>query len=146
VAFYGLRDCFRTPIGRLWWPKRRKPRLLMCCKKLIQGHCLCVPWRAGPQSSFASFVWLDSVLVGPKWLVRCFIQVQNFMTGLAVAGPFSDLLAVRATRRNGGIREPEMRLLVVMTVRRDLAYRNSRKTNRSDRLLALAIRRNGHGK
>jgi hypothetical protein len=78
------------------------------------------------------------------------------MIGLAVAGPFSDWLAMRVARRNGGIREPEMRLpalvpfiiarIVGMTVRRDLAYRNSQKANRSDRLLALVVRRNGHGK
>lgn len=30
--------------------------------------------------------------------------------GLATAGPFSDWVSARATRRNGGVREPEMRL------------------------------------
>jgi MFS family permease len=64
-----------------------------------------------------------------------FALVVGAMIGLAVAGPFSGWVAMRAARRNGGIREPEMRLpalvpfviacIVGMTVRRDLAYRNS---------------------
>jgi hypothetical protein len=32
------------------------------------------------------------------------------MIGLATAGPLSDWVSARATRQNGGIREPEMRL------------------------------------
>lgn len=32
------------------------------------------------------------------------------MIGLATAGPLSDWVSARATKRNGGIREPEMRL------------------------------------
>ena len=37
----------------------------------------------------------------------CFVGT---IVGLATAGPFSDWIADRSTRRNGGIREPEMRL------------------------------------
>ena len=49
----------------------------------------------------------------------CFVGA---MFGLFTAGPFSDWVSMRATRRNGGIREPEMRLpalipyLVLMVV------------------------------
>jgi len=34
--------------------------------------------------------------------------------GLATAGPFSDWVAAQMTKRNGGIREPEMRLLAMI--------------------------------
>lgn len=37
------------------------------------------------------------------------VLVGSFV-GLATAGPFSDWVSARATKRNGGIREPEMRL------------------------------------
>ena len=37
----------------------------------------------------------------------CFVGT---LVGLATAGPLSDWVADRSTRRNGGIREPEMRL------------------------------------
>jgi hypothetical protein len=39
-----------------------------------------------------------------------FLFVVGGLIGLATAGPFSDWIAVRATERNDGIREAEMRL------------------------------------
>jgi hypothetical protein len=39
-----------------------------------------------------------------------FALVAGGMIGLAIAGPWSDFVAARSTRRNAGIREPEMRL------------------------------------
>ena len=53
VAFYGVRDCFSFshPMGlfveMVSGGLRRKSRFLICRKKLIQGHCLCVPWKVG---------------------------------------------------------------------------------------------------
>jgi MFS family permease len=51
-----------------------------------------------------------------------FAPAVGAIIGLTVAGPFSDWVAMRATRRNNGIREPEMRLpalipfLVISTI------------------------------
>lgn len=39
-----------------------------------------------------------------------FAIVIGALIGLATAGPLSDWVSARATRKNGGIREPEMRL------------------------------------
>lgn len=39
-----------------------------------------------------------------------FAILVGAMIGLATAGPLSDWVSARATRKNGGIREPEMRL------------------------------------
>ena len=39
-----------------------------------------------------------------------FALLVGAILGLVVAGPFSDWVAMRATKKNGGIREPEMRL------------------------------------
>jgi hypothetical protein len=39
-----------------------------------------------------------------------FAFVVGALIGLATAGPFSDWIAARATRKNGGVREAEMRL------------------------------------
>jgi hypothetical protein len=36
------------------------------------------------------------------------------LIGLLTAGPLSDWISMRATRRNGGIREPEMRLITLI--------------------------------
>ena len=93
---------------------------------------LWVPWKlfAFPIVEFAAFVasWSCS-----SFLTLNLTQTQNFaappylyssqsigfmnfailvgaMIGLATAGPFSDWVSARATKRNRGIREPEMRL------------------------------------
>lgn len=93
---------------------------------------LWVPWKlfAFPIVEFAAFVvsWSCS-----SFLTINLTQSQNFaappynfnsqsigfmnfailvgaLIGLATAGPLSDWVSARATRRNGGIREPEMRL------------------------------------
>ncbi|EMD00748.1 hypothetical protein BAUCODRAFT_144373 [Baudoinia panamericana UAMH 10762] len=93
---------------------------------------LWIPWKlfAFPIVEFAAFVvsWSCS-----SFLTLNLTQSQNFaappynfnsqsigfmnfailagaMIGLATAGPFSDWVSDRATKRNGGIREPEMRL------------------------------------
>ncbi|PIA90632.1 hypothetical protein CB0940_11333 [Cercospora beticola] len=91
-----------------------------------------IPWKlfAFPIVEFASFVvsWSCSF-----YLTLNLTQAQNFaappynmssqtigffnfaivvgaMIGLATAGPLSDWVSARSTKRNGGIREPEMRL------------------------------------
>jgi hypothetical protein len=93
---------------------------------------LWIPWKlfAFPIIEFASFVvsWSCSsfltinltqsqVLAAPpyNWSPQT-VGFTNFailigaMLGLATAGPLSDWVSDRATRRNRGIREPEMRL------------------------------------
>lgn len=99
-------------------------------KELI--HNLWTPWKlfAFPIVQFASFI--------VSWSASCFLTVNltqsqvfaappysfsetsigllNFavlvglMIGLATGGPLSDWIAMRATTKNGGVREPEMRL------------------------------------
>jgi MFS family permease len=93
---------------------------------------LWIPWKlfAFPIVEFAAFVvsWSCS-----SFLILNLTQSQNFaappynfnsqsigfmnfavlvgaLIGLTTAGPLSDWVSARATRRNGGIREPEMRL------------------------------------
>lgn len=93
---------------------------------------LWIPWKlfAFPIVEFAAFVvsWSCS-----SFLTINLTQSQNFAVppynfnsqsigfmnfailigafiGLATAGPLSDWVSARATRKNGGIREPEMRL------------------------------------
>lgn len=93
---------------------------------------LWIPWKlfAFPIVEFAAFVvsWSCS-----SFLTINLTQSQNFaaapyhfnsqsigfmnfailagaLIGLATAGPLSDWVSARATRKNGGIREPEMRL------------------------------------
>lgn len=93
---------------------------------------LWIPWKmmVFPIVQFASFVvsWSCS-----SFLTLNLTQTQNFaappynfssqtigflnfailvgaLIGLATAGPFSDWVSMRATKKNGGIREPEMRL------------------------------------
>ncbi|KAK3115112.1 hypothetical protein LTR53_005889 [Teratosphaeriaceae sp. CCFEE 6253] len=93
---------------------------------------LWIPWKlfVFPIVEFSSFVvsWSCS-----SFLTLNLVQSQNFanppynfrpqsigfmnfailvgaMIGLATAGPFSDWISARATRKNRGIREPEMRL------------------------------------
>jgi hypothetical protein len=42
-----------------------------------------------------------------------FALVVGGVIGLAVAGPWSDWVIVLATKKNNGIREPEMRLIAM---------------------------------
>lgn len=97
---------------------------------------LWLPWKlfAFPIVEFAAFVtsWSCS-----SFLTLNLTQDQNFAAppynfssetigffnfailvgafiGLATSGPLSDWIAARATKRNGGVREPEMRLLAMI--------------------------------
>ena len=97
---------------------------------------LWLPWRlfAFPIVEFASFVvsWSAS-----SFLTLNLVQSQAFaappykfkpltigffnfsvlvgaIIGLATAGPLSDWISMRLTKRNNGIREPEMRLLAMI--------------------------------
>ncbi|KAK4569420.1 hypothetical protein LTR86_003183 [Recurvomyces mirabilis] len=97
---------------------------------------LWIPWKlfAFPIVEFSAFVvsWSCS-----SFLTLNLTQTQNFaappynfnsqdigfmnfailigaMIGLATAGPFSDWVSARATRKNRGIREPEMRLTAMI--------------------------------
>lgn len=93
---------------------------------------LWIPWKlfAFPIVEFAAFVvsWSCSsfltinltqsqVLSLPPYNFRPttvgftnFAIVVGALIGLLTSGPLSDWVAARATRRNGGVREPEMRL------------------------------------
>jgi len=93
---------------------------------------LWLPWKlfAFPIAEFASFVvsWSCSsfltlnltqtqAFAAPPYLWSSqsigftnFAVLVGAMIGLATAGPLSDWVSARATKRNGGIREPEMRL------------------------------------
>lgn len=93
---------------------------------------LWIPWRlfAFPIVEFAAFVvsWSCSsfltinltqsqVLALPPYNFRPatvgftnFAIIAGALIGLFTSGPLSDWVAARATRRNGGVREPEMRL------------------------------------
>jgi MFS family permease len=93
---------------------------------------LWIPWKlfAFPIVEFASFVvsWSCSsfltinltqsqAFAAPPYNFSAqsigfmnFAIVVGAFIGLATAGPLSDWISARATRKNGGIREPEMRL------------------------------------
>jgi hypothetical protein len=91
---------------------------------------LWIPWKmmAFPIVQFASFVvsWSCSSFLtinltqtqafAPRGFSSLEIGFMNFailigaMIGLATAGPLSDWVSARATAKNNGIREPEMRL------------------------------------
>ena len=93
---------------------------------------LWIPWKlfAFPIVEFASFVvsWSASCLLTtnltqsqafsePPYRYRPliigffnFANLVGAIIGLLTAGPLSDWISMKLTRRNGGIREPEMRL------------------------------------
>lgn len=95
-----------------------------------------VPWKlfAFPIVEFAAFVvsWSSSALLtvnltqaqvfaAPPYLFSSsIVGYLNFATlvgaliGLFSAGPLSDAVAARATKRNRGVREPEMRLVAMV--------------------------------
>lgn len=95
---------------------------------------LWIPWKlmAFPIVQFASFVvsWSCSSFLtinltqaqafAPRGFTSLQIGFMNFAIligagiGLATAGPLSDYVADRLTRRNNGIREPEMRLAAMI--------------------------------
>lgn len=73
---------------------------------------------AGPADLVLFFNITESpVLAAPPYLFKPdqvgytnFAFVAGALIGLATAGPYSDWIAARATRKNGGVREAEMRL------------------------------------
>lgn len=73
---------------------------------------------AGPANLVLFFNITESViLAAPPYLFKPdqvgytnFAFVVGALIGLATAGPYSDWTAARATRKNGGVREAEMRL------------------------------------
>ncbi|KAF1844974.1 MFS general substrate transporter [Cucurbitaria berberidis CBS 394.84] len=73
---------------------------------------------AGPADLVLFFNITESpILAAPPYLFRPdqvgytnFAFVVGALIGLATAGPYSDWVAARATRKNGGVREAEMRL------------------------------------
>lgn len=73
---------------------------------------------AGPADLLLFFNITESpILAAPPYLFRPDqVGYTNFafaigaLIGLATAGPYSDWVAARATRKNGGVREAEMRL------------------------------------
>ncbi|CAO2648198.1 Nn.00g074650.m01.CDS01 [Neocucurbitaria sp. VM-36] len=73
---------------------------------------------AGPADLVLFFNITESpILAAPPYLFKPdqvgytnFAFVVGALIGLATAGPYSDWVAARATRKNGGVREAEMRL------------------------------------
>ncbi|XP_044717757.1 major facilitator superfamily domain-containing protein [Hirsutella rhossiliensis] len=116
-----------TPSRQQWWPYQPNPSPF---RSIMRD--LWIPWKlfSFPIVLFASFVvsWSCSFILilnltqtqvfsaPPYNLSSQSIGFLNFsllvgaLIGLATAGPFSDWVSARATRRNHGIREPEMRL------------------------------------
>jgi len=76
---------------------------------------------AGPADLVLFFCMTESVvLAAPPYLFNPqqvgytnFAFVIGALIGLATAGPYSDWVAARATRKNGGVREAEMRLVAL---------------------------------
>ena len=76
---------------------------------------------AGPADLVLFFCMTESVVfAAPPYLFNPeqvgytnFAFVIGALIGLATAGPFSDWVAARATRKNGGVREAEMRLVAL---------------------------------
>ncbi|KAJ5711860.1 MFS transporter [Penicillium malachiteum] len=70
-----------------------------------------VPWQMHlfPIVHFSAFAvsWSSSVFLTVNLIQSQFLGV---IIGLATNGPLSDWASMRATKKNGGIREPEMRL------------------------------------
>lgn len=122
------------------WLGRGKPSKQQW--KLFQpysGHMireLILPWKlfAFPIVEFAAFVvsWSassfltlnltqDQVFAAPPYLFSSskiglfnFAVLVGALIGLFTAGPLSDIIAAQLTKRNRGIREPEMRLLTMI--------------------------------
>ncbi len=67
----------------------------LLCVNLIQSQALSAP----PYNFSAQNVGFAN-----------FALVFGGVLGLTIAGPWSDWVALRATKKNNGIREPEMRL------------------------------------
>lgn len=71
----------------------------LLCVNLTQSQALAAPpYNFSPANvGFANFALAVGAVIG-----------------LAIAGPFSDWIATKATKRDGGIREPEVRLPAVI--------------------------------
>lgn len=115
-------------------PSKQQWQLFQVNSSPLRGMLfdLWTPWRlfAYPIVVFASFVasWSCSnflilnltqsqVFAAPPYNMSSqsigftnFAVLVGALFGLATAGPFSDWVSARATKANGGVREPEMRL------------------------------------
>jgi hypothetical protein len=83
---------------------------------IVQFASFVVSWSC---SSFLTINLTQTQAFAPRGFSSLQIGFMNFailvgaFIGLATAGPLSDWVAARLTKRNGGIREPEMRLPAV---------------------------------
>jgi MFS family permease len=107
--FQGNAHPFRTIIRDLWLPWK------LFAFPIVEFAAFVVSWSC---SSFLTINLTQSqVLAGPPYNMRPMtVGFTNFAVmvgafiGLFTAGPLSDWVSARSTRRNNGIREPEMRL------------------------------------
>lgn len=128
----------RDPWLRKGRPSKQQFRLFQPNPHPLQSILLdlWIPWKlfAFPIVEFASFVvsWSASsfltvnlaqsqAFAAPPYSFRpLIIGLLNFavliggILGLVTAGPLSDWISMKLTKRNNGIREPEMRLLTMI--------------------------------
>jgi MFS family permease len=98
---------FKSILMDLWIPWK------MMVFPIVQFASFVVSWSC---SSFLTINLTQTQAFAPRGFSSLQIGFMNFailvgaFIGLATAGPLSDWIAARLTKRNGGIREPEMRL------------------------------------
>jgi MFS family permease len=98
---------FRSILLDLWIPWK------MMAFPIVQFASFVVSWSC---SSFLTINLTQTQAFAPRGFSSLEIGFMNFailigaMIGLATAGPLSDWVSARATAKNNGIREPEMRL------------------------------------
>lgn len=113
MPFQPNRHPFKTILLDLWLPWK------MFAFPIVEFASFVVSWSC---SSFLTINLTQSqALAAPpyNWSPQTVGQTNwailvGASIGLATAGPFSDWVADKMTKRNGGIREPEMRLLAMI--------------------------------
>ncbi|KAF2720753.1 MFS general substrate transporter [Polychaeton citri CBS 116435] len=106
-------DVFKTILMDLWIPwKLFAFPIVEYSAFVVSWSCSCFLTLNLTQSlNFAAAPYsLDSQTIG----FFNFAILIGACIGLATAGPISDWVSARQTRKNGGIREPEMRLLATI--------------------------------
>lgn len=91
----------------------------LCLFPIVEFSAFVVSWSA---SSFLTINLTQSqAFAGPPYNFSStkigffnFAMLVGGLIGLLTAGPLSDMVAARLTKRNQGIREPEMRLLTMI--------------------------------
>jgi MFS family permease len=102
---------FKSILMDLWIPWK------LMCFPIVQFASFVVSWSC---SSFLTLNLTQTQAFAPRGFTSLQIGFMNFailigaMIGLATAGPLSDWVSDYFTRRNNGIREPEMRLAAMI--------------------------------